>query len=304
MLLSSCMRIQNREIVRIPAESVEYFMPKHLLDGQILTGAGVLLAGYSKLTKGYYVSRPLNKGFHVVFSTLRGSGKVLLEDGREFFLKEGDVFFSNAYGQGTIVTKSDDENIWETCWIHILPSSTLFEPPVADCIVFHCDFLDEIRHSLVSIMEEEARRDEQALVIQELSVKLFLSYIERLLDFRQVGMDQQFRAKMHDILALFSTSMSQNWKQAKVAEKVAMSRSQLYRRCKESYHVSPGILMKRMKMENALFLLQYTKASIADIAENLGYTTQASFSYAFSRFFGTPPKNMRRIRIWKHSSSS
>lgn len=287
------MRITNREIVRIPSDSIEYYIPKHLIDNTTFVKSGVILAGYSKLTKGYFVNRPKNKGFHVLFATLSGYGEVFLEDGGKLLLKSGDVFFSNAFGQGTVVTKATD-GTWETCWLHVLPSFEWFSPPSEDHTIFSCDFLTKIRDILVSIMDEEMRGDVQGLSIQKKYCELFILYVSRLLDHQRKGLDLCFQAKMNQALSSLMTSSRQPWTQDVLARKVGMSRSQIYRNCKANYNLSPGVMIRRMNMENAMFLLQYTKTSIADISESVGYASQAAFSHAFSQFYGLSPREIRK----------
>jgi len=50
-------------------------------------------------------------------------------------------------------------------------------------------------------------------------------------------------------------------------------------------------------MEKAAFMMRTEKASIAEIAENVGYSTESAFCYAFKRVMGEPPKKYATSRV-------
>jgi AraC family transcriptional regulator len=54
-------------------------------------------------------------------------------------------------------------------------------------------------------------------------------------------------------------------------------------------------LVKRLRLERAAYLLQFSSLSVADIAEAIGYASNASFTKAFTQYFNGSPTAFKRI---------
>ncbi|MEJ7671783.1 MAG: AraC family transcriptional regulator [Chitinophagaceae bacterium] len=59
--------------------------------------------------------------------------------------------------------------------------------------------------------------------------------------------------------------------------------------------------IKRVRMEKAVFHLRYTNFSIGDIAFTVGFGSNASFSKAFTSFFGKSPREFRTTKKFEKS---
>jgi AraC-like DNA-binding protein len=91
------------------------------------------------------------------------------------------------------------------------------------------------------------------------------------------------------------------WTVASLADEVAMSRSAFAARFKELVGEAPMQYITRWRMNLALTWLNAEDQSLGEIANRLGYQSEAAFSRAFKRFIGISPGAARRNR---HSAKS
>lgn len=84
------------------------------------------------------------------------------------------------------------------------------------------------------------------------------------------------------------------WSVATLAKEVAMSRSVFAARFKQLVEESPMQYVTRWRMNIAMTLLRENDLSLAELAERLGYQSEATFSRAFKRAMGVSPGAVRR----------
>ncbi len=84
------------------------------------------------------------------------------------------------------------------------------------------------------------------------------------------------------------------WTVAALADEVAMSRSAFAARFKELVGESPMQYITRWRMNVALARLKKEDVSLGELANRLGYQSEAAFSRAFKRFIGVSPGAARR----------
>ena len=84
------------------------------------------------------------------------------------------------------------------------------------------------------------------------------------------------------------------WTVASLADEVAMSRSAFAARFKELVGESPMQYITRWRMNVALTWLRKEDVSLGELADRLGYQSEAAFSRAFKRFIGVSPGAARR----------
>lgn len=80
---------------------------------------------------------------------------------------------------------------------------------------------------------------------------------------------------------------------AKSAKKLAMSRSQLFRKVKALTGKSPSVFVRRVRLERATHLLGTTQLNISEIAYEVGFTDPSYFTNSFREEFGVPPSDYR-----------
>ncbi|MCO5236615.1 MAG: AraC family transcriptional regulator [Chitinophagaceae bacterium] len=78
-----------------------------------------------------------------------------------------------------------------------------------------------------------------------------------------------------------------------LAKEVCVSASYLSALFRQKTHYSPIQLFNSLKIQRASQMLKSTKTPVKQIAEEMGYTDQYSFSRSFKQVMGTSPKNFR-----------
>lgn len=95
-------------------------------------------------------------------------------------------------------------------------------------------------------------------------------------------------------LALIHTEPRRDWSIQDLATAAGMSRSSLAERFETVLGTPPIRYMREWRLFLASIALATRTTPIIDIAEEAGYGTEAAFSRAFSRQFGTPPATWRQ----------
>jgi AraC-like DNA-binding protein len=95
-------------------------------------------------------------------------------------------------------------------------------------------------------------------------------------------------------LGLIHQSPELDWTVQSLAARVAMSRSAFASRFARLVGEPPLAYVTRWRMQKAAGLLRQSSATLADIAERVGYDSEAAFSKAFKRTVGSAPGAYRR----------
>jgi AraC-like DNA-binding protein len=95
-------------------------------------------------------------------------------------------------------------------------------------------------------------------------------------------------------IALVHADPARSWTVAALAEELAMSRSAFAARFTELVGEPVLQYITAWRMHLAFAALQDGDAAVAQLAEELGYRSEAAFARAFKRVIGTPPGAVRR----------
>lgn len=79
-----------------------------------------------------------------------------------------------------------------------------------------------------------------------------------------------------------------------IARRIGMSRQHFFAQFKEQVGVSPNVYINTLRAEYAVHALVTTEQPLEDIAFELGFSCQSSFSRFFSSTLGIPPSIYRR----------
>ncbi len=151
-----------------------------------------------------------------------------------------------------------------------------------------------------AIGEIAAGRMGSATVIARLSELLFVEAIGQF----ATGMPAEKRgwlaglrdAKIGRALTLLHERPTESWTAETLAAQVGMSRSVFAERFGTLVGESPMHYLAAWRMHMAAQQLREGPASVAQVAFTLGYESEAAFSRAFKRQFGTSPGAYRRQR--------
>lgn len=107
-------------------------------------------------------------------------------------------------------------------------------------------------------------------------------------------------AALHDpalarCLGLIHAEPRQEWTIAALARACGLSRSVLSERFATTLDISPIRYLREWRLYLASVDLKLLERSVAVVAYDAGYGTEAAFNRAFARQFGTPPAEWRRL---------
>ncbi len=91
-------------------------------------------------------------------------------------------------------------------------------------------------------------------------------------------------------IAVIHRDPARDWSVASLADEVAMSRSAFAARFTDLVGESPMRYVARWRMYHALDLLESGDATVAAVAHEVGYDSEAAFNRAFTRVMGTSPR--------------
>ena len=95
-------------------------------------------------------------------------------------------------------------------------------------------------------------------------------------------------------LALMHADPAEDWTVTELGRRVGLSRSSFHARFADLIGQTPMQYLASWRMQAAAALLRDTAATIATVAADVGYESEASFSRAFKRLVGKPPAAWRQ----------
>lgn len=147
--------------------------------------------------------------------------------------------------------------------------------------------------------EVAAGRPGSETVLAKLSELLFVEAVRRYAENLPKG-QTGWLAGLQDpyvarVLALFHRDIARPWTMEDLSREVGLSRSALADRFTRLISVAPMHYLANWRMQVAAQRLRTTDASLARIAQAVGYDSEAAFSRAFKKAFGTAPATWRRL---------
>lgn len=147
------------------------------------------------------------------------------------------------------------------------------------------------------IHEAEAEQVGADTVIDRLSDVLFIHVVRAYI--RQERSGTGFLAALAEprlgaALNAFLASPGGAWNVARLARQAGMSRAAFARHFHETTGQTPMQFVTRWRMQRARELLSGGRHSVAQVAEQSGYGSEAAFSKAFKKVYATGPGAIRR----------
>lgn len=155
-----------------------------------------------------------------------------------------------------------------------------------------------LENSILHLVEEAASgRVGSDAMLAKLSEALFVDTLRRYVS----GLPEQqtgWLAGARDpivgkSLGLLHSRIAHPWTIAELADAVGISRSALVERFTRYLSEPPMGYLTRWRLQLAARALESTPRSVADIAAEVGYESEAAFSRAFKREFGRAPSHHR-----------
>ncbi|TGT90752.1 MULTISPECIES: AraC family transcriptional regulator [unclassified Mesorhizobium] len=178
------------------------------------------------------------------------------------------------------------------------PLRTLMPPAL---VVHAAKGMDPMLPMLLDAMADEIaeQRMGSATVLTRLGdvliTRLLRSWVEASCDDATQGWSAAIRdARIGQALAAIHREPGRPWSVEALAGVAGASRSTFSERFTALLGLSPGQYLTRWRMRRAAAWLQTERLSVAQVADRLGYESEAAFSRAFKRVVGSPPSALRR----------
>lgn len=172
--------------------------------------------------------------------------------------------------------------------------------------IFKVDMRDDPRTAwLESSLEFAAAESAEwragsTIVLSRLSELLFVEALRRCIDSLppdQTGWLAGARDRfVGRALSLLHAQPARPWTVDELARKAGLSRSAMAQRFTDLIGQPPMQYLARWRLQVAAQSLAAARDSIATVASQVGYDSEAAFSRAFKREFGLPPANWRKRR--------
>jgi len=151
-----------------------------------------------------------------------------------------------------------------------------------------------------AVAESQARRPGGAAMLARMSEMMFIDAVRRFSD-QLPPQSEGWLAGLRDryvgrALALMHDQPAQRWTIDELGRCVGLSRSALHERFAQLIGVPPMQYLAQWRMQAAAQLLIETRHTVAAIAVDVGYDSEAAFARAFKRSVGKPPAAWRRER--------
>jgi AraC-like DNA-binding protein len=164
---------------------------------------------------------------------------------------------------------------------------------------------DSIRFS---VNEADGSRAGGEAVLARLSEVLFVEtlriYISNLPSDQTGWLAGARDLQVGKALALMHRNPAHPWTIASLATEAGMSRSVLAERFRHYLNEPPMAYLTRWRLQLGAQMLGSTNYSVAQIASEVGYESEASFNRAFKREFTVPPARFRRQSRSAHVTGS
>jgi AraC-like DNA-binding protein len=168
---------------------------------------------------------------------------------------------------------------------------------------------DWIAHfARLAAAESERKRPGGEVVLERMSEMMFVDllrrYLERLPDDKRgwlAGLRDRYVGR---VLGLMHEHPTAAWTMEQMADRVGLSRSALHERFVQFIGLTPMQYLTNWRMQIASRLLTQSNATLASVALDAGYESEAAFSRAFKRAVGVPPSVWRRERAASAGSAA
>ena len=154
--------------------------------------------------------------------------------------------------------------------------------------------------SAIGFIGHEAAKQEPGAqaIIDRLSEIILIQVIRATLDateehipFLSLFADQ----KINKVLSAIHAEPAREWSVESLGQIVNMSRSSFSNRFTELANMTPLQYIIFVRLQKASRLLTETEVSLAGVAEQIGYQSEAAFSQSFKKHYGVRPGEYRRL---------
>jgi AraC-like DNA-binding protein len=152
-----------------------------------------------------------------------------------------------------------------------------------------------------AVAESRQRRPGSAAVLERVSEMVFVDAARRYLESLPEGGGSGWLAALRDrhvgrAIGLMHAHPAAPWTLDDLGHRVGLSRSALHERFVELVGQPPMQYLAQWRMQRGAVLLRESQQTVAEVALEVGYDSQAAFARAFKRAVGQPPAAWRRAQ--------
>ena len=158
-----------------------------------------------------------------------------------------------------------------------------------------------------AVAESKNKRPGGEAMLERMSEMMFVDAVRRYVDTLPedsrgwlAGLRDRFVGRA---LALMHDAPATEWTVDELGRRVGLSRSALHERFAEMIGQPPMQYLANWRMQVAAALLRDTNATVASVALDVGYDSEAAFVRAFKRVVGKPPATWRREKALRARST-
>lgn len=243
----------------------------------------VELTGITFPNKNYSISRDSSSGLFVFEYVRSGAGYVYI-DGEWVKAKKGDTYLLKAGEPHYYFADSDDP--WCKIWIN-----------------FHCDYMAammdafSVGQGVYSVDTEDLfmrfYRDAKREGARYGALCMTAAEVLNEMIFRIAAAKRDDLSESFYIAETLRGAVYKKVSIDEIASDCHLSKSQLIRKFKAEYHVTPYEYLIDLKLETAKLLLLSSGIPVKDIAEKLCFYDEHYFSNCFYRRYGIRPRDYR-----------
>ncbi|HEL2050960.1 TPA: AraC family transcriptional regulator [Streptococcus suis] len=254
--------------------------------------------GSEQCDSGYSFGPTIRDNYVLHFIT-NGKGKISI-NGETTELTAGDIFVLPK--NQSIFYQADENTPWTYTWVGFSGSraeTILSQTRLLEKYFLHSHLESEILKKMIDINQTEV----QSLpMITEL---ILIGHLNQLL----AALVQEFpndslkeastlaKTYVHHAIKIIHSQYNSPVKVSAIAEKLALSRSYLYKIFKQETGYSIKDYIVQVKMNHACQLLANPDLSITEIANSVGYQDPLTFSSAFKNQYHQSPSDYRKFRV-------
>lgn len=153
--------------------------------------------------------------------------------------------------------------------------------------------------------ERESKKPGSETMLAKLSEVMFVQALRRHIDTlpdNSSGWLSGLRdRRVGTALELIHNRPAESWTLESLARATGVSRSNLAERFHEFTGESPMRYLARWRMQLAARMLDGSRSSMSQVADSVGYSSEAAFKRAFKKYVGDSPGSWRRSRQIRHT---
>ncbi len=155
-----------------------------------------------------------------------------------------------------------------------------------------------------AVEESRRRRPGSAALLEQVSEMVFVDAARRYLESLPEGGGSGWLAGLRDrhvgrAIALLHERPSHDWSVEELGRSIGLSRSALHERFVDLVGQPPMQYLANWRIQLGANLMRSSRYTVATIAQEVGYESEAAFSRAFKRMMGQPPAAWRRAQSWQ-----